>query len=101
MIKRFDEYMINESTDLSYKSFFGKEISHKKALEERIKSSIVDIMMNEKGVSEKSFKQVDDIISDVNNIINDDLLNECELLFNDNKRINFIAEIIYDKYIKT
>lgn len=82
--------------DLSYKSFFGEEVSHMESLKNQIKSNIINIIMYENNISEKDFKKIDNIIVD----INEDILKEADLLYKENKRINYISEILYDKYFK-
>lgn len=86
--------------DLSHKTIFGKEVSHEDELKSRIKSKIVNIIMDEESVSEKSFSKVDDIVNRVNNIFDDSMFKLSEKMYSEGKRINYIAESIYDTYIK-
>ena len=87
--------------DLSYTTFFNKEkVSHAKALRERIISSIIQIITEEKGISEKSFTIYDEVMADVNNRFNDDMFNISNDMYNDDKRIKYISEYLYDKFFK-
>lgn len=86
--------------DLSHKTIFGKEVSHEEELRSRIKSQIVHILMDEESVSEKSFGKVDDIVNRVNSLFDNSMFLICEKMYSEGKRINYIAESIYDMYIK-
>lgn len=86
--------------DLSYKNMFTGKVSHEDALKERIKSSIVNIVMEENSVSEKSFKKVDEIVKDVNEFYDEQMFSISNEMYNQDKRINYIGEFLYDKYYK-
>lgn len=88
---------IVENKDLSY-SFLGKNVSHIDSLTSNIRNSIIEIIREEKGVSEKSFKQYDEIINFVKEKFNEEMKNESIELYNNGKRIDYIAEMLYDKY---
>ena len=88
---------IVENKDLSY-SFLGKNISHIDSLISNVIDSIIEIIREEKGVSEKSFKQYDEIINFVKEKFNEEMKNESIELYNNGKRIDYIAEMLYDKY---
>lgn len=96
-MKKFSD-KINEGKDLSYETFFGKKITHIDALHKRIRDLITNIIMDEQEVSEKDFTNVDRIMKEVNDKLNSDIYKEVETLYNNNKRLNYIAEIIYEKY---
>lgn len=98
-MKKFTE-KINEAKDLSYETFFGVKVSHIESLHKKIRDQITHILMNEQEISEKDFTNVDRIVSNVKDIFNPDIYKEVEMLYNNNKRLNYIAEIIYDKYFK-
>ena len=87
--------------DLSYKHIFNGQVSHRDALKERVSGSLCDILMQEKEVSEKSFSQVDDIVKIVKDFLTENIFKICEEMYSDNKRINYIAEFLYDNYLKT
>lgn len=97
-MKKFSK--ITESKDLSYKSFFGKEVSHMDSLKNRVINSIIEIIREEKKVSEKSFSDYDAIIKKVKESFSDDMFNESVKLYNQNKRISYIAEMLYDNWFK-
>ena len=98
-MKKFTE-KINEAKDLSYETFFGEKVPHIESLHKKIRNQITDILMNEQEISEKDFTNVDRIKSIVKDKFNSDIYKEVEILYNSNKRLNYIAEYIYDKYIK-
>jgi hypothetical protein len=101
MIKQFNEYyVLNE--DLGYTDFFQKKISHKQALETSIRDLITMIITTEKGISEKSFQKYDQIIEKVKNICENNLeiYDIAQEFYENNKRLEFAAESIYDKFFK-
>ena len=100
MIKKFNEYNINEN--MGYKSFFGKEVSHEDALQDRIRSLIIHIVTEERNISEKSLSKYDEVIDEVKNICNDnpEIYQEAQIFYDKKKRLNLLAEQVYDKYIK-
>jgi hypothetical protein len=51
--------------DMSYKSFFGKEVSHQESLKESLISELVNIVTEEQGISEKAFSAYDEAIAKV------------------------------------
>lgn len=100
-MKKFSQINENNNVrDLSYKSFFGKKVNHLDALKERVISSLVEIIREEKKVSEKSFKEYDEIINFVEDRFNNDMLERSSVLFNKGKRISYISEILYDELFK-
>ena len=87
--------------DLSYQEFFSKKrVSHEDALKERIRSLLTNIIREEKGISEKSFKLYDEVINRVKSDFSDKMFAEANILYNQNKRLDYIAELLYDKYFK-
>jgi len=96
----YEEFVLNENTNLEYKDFFGKKVSHTEAFKERINSAIIDIIMNERKVSEKSFKEYDNIINEVKQKCKEcyDIYKVANDLYNSGKRIPYIAEQLYDTY---
>lgn len=73
--------------------FLFKEKTYK----EKVCDSIVNIAQQEKGISEKSFKLLDELIANVKTIYNDienidDILTEFET---NECRVDFAAEFIY------
>ena len=87
--------------DLSYKDYFTKElVPHEVALKNNIKFAVIEIIREENKVSEKSFNLYDQIINFVNENFNDDCFYLVNELYNKNKRVNFIAEYLYDTEFK-
>lgn len=79
-------------------NIFNMEYTYKK----RVKSALLDIIMDVEGISEKSFKQVDDKIQYIKDIFVsnkqiENIINECE---SQNKRYKYCAEFIYENIIK-
>lgn len=99
-MKKFSQINENNVRDLSYTSFFGKKINHLDSLKERVINSIVEIIREERGISEKSFKEYDEIINFVKDIFDNDMLERSSLLYKQGKRISYISEILYDESFK-
>ena len=59
---------------------------------------IVNIIMSETGVSEKSFEKIDQISNRVKSNLNKEIYDLAESLLQSGKRKNYIVEYIYDKY---
>jgi len=97
-IKKFNE--LNES--MGYTDFFGKKVSHEDALHKSIRDYIVNIAMDDLHISEKSFKEVDNVIDKVKNICNKnpEIYEQTEEYYKSGKRLNLLAEKIYDEYFK-
>jgi len=100
MIKKFEEYTLNEN--MGYKTIFGKEVSHKEALEKSIRDNIIHIIMEERGISEKAFKTLDEVINEVKQLCKDnsEIYKKSEEYYQKGKRLKFLAEECYDKYYK-
>ena len=88
---------ILENKDLSYKDFFGKEVSHIESLKDSVISHIIEIIRSENNVSEKSFSEYHKIIKSVKDNFNNDMLEKSKILYNQGKRIEYISEILYDE----
>ncbi len=98
-MKKFSKIM--ESKDLSYKTFFGKLIDHNTALKKSIRASLLYILMDERKISEKDFVSIDELCKEVDNKLDDEkIFKEISDLYKTNKRINYIAEILYDEKFK-
>lgn len=95
-IKRFEKVF----EDMSYTTIFGNKISHNEALEKRIRDNIVSIIVDELGISEKSFKQYDNVIEEVKQLCNDnpEIYEKSQKYYENNKRLELLAELMYDKY---
>ena len=88
---------ILENKELSYKDFFGKEVSHIESLKMSVISHIIEIIRSENNVSEKSFSEYEKIIKSVKDNFNNDMLEKSKILYNQGKRIEYISEILYDE----
>lgn len=69
---------------------------------DKVKSSIIDIISNVKGISEKDFTTYDTLKERVEKELyhNDDVIEIINNFEEDEKRINYCAEHIYETYIK-
>ena len=100
MIKKFEEYNLNEN--MGYKTIFGNEVSHKEALEKSIRDDIIQIIMDERGISEKAFKSLDEVFDEVKQLCKDnyEIYEKAEEYYQKGKRLKLLAEECYDKYFK-
>ena len=83
--------------DLSYKTIFGKSVSHIDAVKERLVNIITDIITKEEKISEKDFKRYDIAIEQAENIVTDDFVKQADEYIQSGRRMELLAEIIYDK----
>lgn len=92
--------LINESLD--YTDLFGKKVSHEEALRKNIEDKITQIVVDEFGISEKSFDLYDQAIDLVKSICigNEEIYEEANKYYTQNKRLEYLAEKIYEEYIK-
>lgn len=99
MIKLFTQHI---SENLSYTDIFGKIHTHDEVLKQNVIDRITQIIIDELGLSEKNFKQYDIVSSYVKNIFENEteLYDEAVDYYNNEKRIELFAEIIYDKYFR-
>ena len=99
-MKKFIAENLNES--MGYKTIFGDEISHNEALQERLRRLITNIITEEKGISEKAFGSVDAVMAEVKLVCekHPEIYEEAQQYYESGKRLKFLAEQIYDKFIK-
>jgi hypothetical protein len=88
--------------DLSYTRIFPqrKLISHEESMKEKLRSKISQIIMDEFGVSEKSFKEVDKILKLVEKNITPELMKLALEEYKSGKRISYVSEILYHDHFK-
>ena len=88
--------------DLSYTRIFPTRtlISHKDALKESIKSKLTWIMMEENHISEKSHSGTSKVMETIKDGFTDEMLDFSLNEYSSGKRIDYISEILYDKYFK-
>ena len=100
-MKKFIAENLNES--MGYKTIFGDEISHNEALQERLRRLITNIITEEKGISEKAFGDYDSVMIEVQDICdkNPEIYEKAENFYTDKKRLNLLAEEIYEEFFKT
>ncbi len=101
MIKKFKDFdPINESENLGYTSFFGKNISHDEAFRKRIEDDVIGIITDENGISEKAFGKYGDVIDMVRNDMTEDMCQEAQEIWKSGKRLRYVGEMMYEKYFK-
>ena len=101
-MKNFEEYFsLNENIDLSWENIFGKKYTHEETLKKNVIDGLVRILMEENELSEKSFKQIDEIVKKVKEKIDDNILEDAEIHLQSGKRMNLFYEILYDKLFKS
>ena len=92
----------NFNENLGYKTIFGKEVTHNEALQKRIRDNITQIIIEEKQISEKDFTRSEEVMNNVKNFCNENksIYVEADDYYKNNKRLELLAEITYDKYFK-
>ncbi len=90
-IKRFNQ--INENISNIFKPLTYKEL---------VSRSLLDIIMREKGISEKDFNRVDNLIKNIKDYFNnnDKIDNIIKNFEEKESRTEYCAEFIYDNIIK-
>lgn len=98
-MKKFNEYH-NINENLGYTNFFGKKVSHEKELQNRIRSLIINILTEERKISEKAFSKYDEVIDEVKNLCNEnsEIYIKAQEYYDKGKRLNLLAEEVYDNY---
>lgn len=90
IIKKLNEFNVNESIS----DIFKIEYTYEK----KVISSLTDIVRESRRISEKDFKNYDIVIDEIKRLVQNDegikkLIKQFE---NENKRVDFCAETIYD-----
>jgi len=85
--------------NLAYETIFGRKYTHEESLKAMISGSLSDIIREENNISEKDFAKYDQIIKQTDEIITDDVFEFINDMYNNGKRVKYIAEHIYDTYI--
>jgi hypothetical protein len=98
MLYKFNEYNINERYNSIKGLPFDEMINKKYEYIDYVYDHIVNIIMDEQEVSEKDFSNIDKITSDVKLKFNDDIKIEINKFEQLDKRAEYCAEIVYDKY---
>jgi hypothetical protein len=86
--------------NLEWKDIFGKIHTHDETLKKLIIDGMVNIIMSENGVSEKSFEKIDQIYDRVKSNLNQEIFDLANQLLQSGKRKNYVIEFIYDRYNK-
>lgn len=89
-IKKLNEFNLNENIS----DIFKIEYTYEK----KVISSLTDIVRESRRISEKDFKNYDIVIDEIKRLVQNDegikkLIKQFE---NENKRVDFCAETIYD-----
>lgn len=90
IIKKLNEFNLNENIS----DIFKIEYTYEK----KVISSLTDIVRESRRISEKDFKNYDIVIDEIKRLVQNDegikkLIKQFE---NENKRVDFCAETIYD-----
>lgn len=96
----WEDDLIPMNESLAYTNFFGKQVSHEDALHSRIRDLISNIVMEERGISEKAFSSVDNVMAEVKNVCetNPEIYEEAQKFYDKRIRLEGLAEQIYQKY---
>ena len=99
-MKKLVKEQLNEN--MGYTSFFGKDVTHKNALNDRIRGLLTNIIMEERGISEKAFESYDKVIDEVKHTCDNNLqiYEDANQYYKDKRRLQRLAEICYEKYFK-
>lgn len=66
MLKKFEDFKLNEESQFPFHLFDCTPPKiDEEWFEKRIKSDLIDIIMQEKGISEKSFSQVQEVMNEM------------------------------------
>lgn len=84
--------------NLAYETIFGKKHTHEEALKSMIIGSLSEIIREENNVSEKDFQKYEQIITQSNDIITHEVFETISEMYNSGKRVQYIAEYIYDTH---
>lgn len=83
--------------DLGYTDIFRKEHKHGDELRKDVEYGLVNILMDENKISEKSFSRIDELRVEVKSKITNEILENAENHFQSGKRMNLFYENLYDK----
>jgi hypothetical protein len=99
-MKKLVSESLNES--MGYTDFFGNKVTHETSLQKKIRNLVTDVIMEERGISEKAFSSVDDVIREVKEVCdsNPKIYEKSEEFYKSGKRLQFLAEEIYEEYFK-
>ena len=94
------KYLKKFNENMEYTTIFGKEVSHNEALEKRIRDCITSIVVEELGISEKAFQKYDNVMEKVKELCDNkpEIYEDAQNYYENNKRLELLAEIVYDKY---
>jgi len=92
--------LVKESLNEQMVYNFHEIPSDEERVNKRLRDLLVDIIMNERGVSEKSFSEVDQIIQEVKTFCDSKpiIYTKARLYDQAKKRLQFLAEKIYERY---
>lgn len=101
-VKRSKRMQESLNENMAYIDFFGKKVSHQEALQKRVRDSITQIIMDERGISEKAFSSVDDVMEEVKRVCdeNPEIYEIAQEFYDNGKRFEYLAEQMYELYFK-
>lgn len=94
-IQKINEFYKKEST------IINEGLYKTPTYKEKVFSSLIHLIMDDRGISEKSFDEVDRLIDNLREYFKEDKVNKVINEFEENgRRENYCAEFIYDTMIK-
>jgi hypothetical protein len=98
--EHWEKDLIPMNESLGYTDFFGNNVSHKNAIQRRIRDLIIQIAVEERGISEKSFEAYDKVIEEVQELCskNPSIYEKAEDFYQRKQRLELAAEEIYNQY---
>lgn len=93
-------HFITENKSMSYTNIFGKKTSHLEALQKDIQDKLYAILSHEKTIDEKDFANSDVLSKEIAEFfkIHHDLYLKANDYYQANKRLELLAEEIYQDY---
>lgn len=97
-MKKLVAESLNEN--MGYKTIFGDEMSHEEALQKSLRDHLTRIITDERGISEKAFADYDSAMKEVKDLCDDNpqIYERAQKIYEQKKRLNLLAEEIYDEY---
>jgi len=84
--------------DLTYIDFFNKKHEHLDILYKNIVDGLTSIYMDEHKISEKNFKEIDNVVKMIKIKIDNNILENADDFLQSGKRMNLYYENLYDNF---
>lgn len=95
-IKKINDFL-NENINLEWDDIFRNKHTHDDVLKKNVIDGLVQIIMDENKISEKSFNKIDEIVDVVKNKIDNNILSNAEEHLQSGKRMTLFYEQLYDE----